>query len=147
MKIWIFSQTLTATRISSDFCRDRERDTVCDLHKSKTESFFFCSFYQRSVASCDKNKETHTAKGKPRSAKTTTAAVLVVSFPSIMCWIPLELSLKDIKVMTAVPAMHANTVKLLRAHTARAPIRWHIGSIKNELIPRTTYENQEKRNR
>lgn len=88
-------------------------------------------------------KKTHTARGKPRSAKTITAAVLVVSFPRIMYSIPFLLSLRDIKLITAVPAMQANTVKLLRAHTTLAPIRWHIGSMRNELIPRTTYGDRE----
>ena len=32
---WSFTPTLTTTGISSDFCCDRERDTVCDLHKRK----------------------------------------------------------------------------------------------------------------
>jgi len=108
--------------------------------------------YFREMLQHEKNKENygwkkaHTARGKPRSAKTITAAVLVVSFPRIMYSIPFLSSLRDIKLITAVPAMQANTVKLLKAHTTRAPIRWHIGSMRNELIPRTTYGNREEEN-
>lgn len=42
--------------------------------------------------------------------------------------------------MIAVPAMQTKTTKLLTAHTNLAPINLHIGSIKKELIPSTTYK-------
>lgn len=42
--------------------------------------------------------------------------------------------------MIAVPAMQTKTIKLLSAHTNFVPIHLHIGSMKKELIPRTTYE-------
>lgn len=80
-----------------------------------------------------------TARGKPRRAKITKEAILIAPSP-ITCWIPLEYPLCDTKLIIAVPAMQANTIKLLSAQTSLAPIHWHIGSIKKELMPRTTYQ-------
>lgn len=101
-----------------------EKGTLYVICTKETKGWFCHHIFKRNVVKRVLGLyKILTARGKPRSAKTTTAAVLVVSFPAIMCSIPLELSLKDIRLITAVPAMHANTVKLLRAHTARAPIR------------------------
>lgn len=47
----------------------------------------------------------------------------------------------EIRLITAVHAMQAKTTKLLIAHTSLAPIHLHIGSIKKELIPSTTYKS------
>jgi hypothetical protein len=79
-----------------------------------------------------------TARGNPRRAKTIREAILILSFPPITCSILLEYSSTDIQLIIAVPAIQANTIKLLIAHTSLAPIRLHIGSIRKELIPRTT---------
>jgi len=46
----------------------------------------------------------------------------------------------EIRLMIAVPAMQTKTIKLLSAHTNFVPIHLHIGSMKKELIPRTTYQ-------
>lgn len=64
----------------------------------------------------------HTASGKPRRANTIKAAILIAAFPPITCSIPSEYSPTDIKLMIAVPAMQANTIKLLIAQTSLAPI-------------------------
>lgn len=40
--------------------------------------------------------------------------------------------------MIVVAAMQMNTMKLLIAHTIRAPIRRHIGSMRKEATKRTT---------
>jgi hypothetical protein len=83
-------------------------------------------------------EQEHTARGKPRRANTIKAAILIGAFPPITCSIPSEYSPTDIKLITAVPAMQTNTIKLLIAHTNLDPNLRHIGSIKNELMPRTT---------
>lgn len=60
------------------------------------------------------------------------------SFPPIVCPICVDDSLTEMKLMTAVAAMQANTMKLLVAQTNLEPINLHIGSIRKELTPRTT---------
>lgn len=62
-----------------------------------------------------------TARGRPRMAKTTKEAVLIASFPPTMLSLFLD-SPREIKVIMAVPAMQANTIKLLTAHTDFEPI-------------------------
>lgn len=74
-------------------------------------------------------------------AKTTNEAVLIDSFPPTALSLPRDSS-RDITVMMAVPAMQANTIKLLTAHTDFEPIHRHIGSMRKELIPRTTCLNR-----
>lgn len=85
-----------------------------------------------------------TASGKPRRAKTMSEAILILSLPPTEFRVPLECSLRDTIVMTAVPAMQANTMKLLIAQTTLEPNRWHIGSMRKELIPRTTFADQKE---
>lgn len=87
----------------------------------------------------------HTARGKPRRVNITKEAILMAPLPPITCSIPPEYSLTDIKLMTAVLTIQANTIKLLNAHTSLEPIRLHMGSIKKELMPRTTYAQKKKK--
>lgn len=88
-----------------------------------------------------------TERGRPRIAKTTREAILMPSFPPIVCPICVDDSLTEMKVMTAVAAMQANTMKLLVAQTNLEPINLHIGSIRKELIPRTTCPKSKHNNK
>lgn len=85
-----------------------------------------------------------TARGKPRIANTTRDATSTALSPPVTTSAPSECFEMDMELMIAVPAMQANTIKLLKAHTSRGPICLHIGSIKKELMPRTTYKKKQK---
>lgn len=62
----------------------------------------------------------------------------MLPFPPMVFPICVDDSLTEMKLMTAVAAMHAKTMKLLVAQTNLEPINLHIGSIRKEQIPRTT---------